>query len=111
MLGRRSTAQDNHDQRFFHTTHGHFYGEAIARVEAIALRLEAVLQFAELLFRRIWSLESTFHKGRRVFATDGQTRKSLPHGQGTRKKEKPDAASIPHSAGISTEMAEALAVR
>ncbi|CAK9070859.1 Hypothetical protein (Fragment) [Durusdinium trenchii] len=43
---------DNHDQRFFHTTHGHFYGE------------------------------------------------------GTRKKEKPDAASIPHSAGISTEMAE-----
>lgn len=45
--------QDNHDQRFWSTTHGDFYGE------------------------------------------------------GSRKKEKQDAASVPHSAGISTEMAEA----
>lgn len=43
---------DNHDQRFFSTTHGEFYGE------------------------------------------------------GSRKKEKRDAAEIPHSAGVSTEMAE-----
>eukprot|EP00434_Breviolum_minutum_P039042 symbB.v1.2.034648.t1/scaffold4504.1/size42116/4 len=46
---------DNHDQRFFSTAHGEFYGE------------------------------------------------------GSRKKEKRDAAAIPHSAGISTEMAEGAA--